>query len=213
MPIKVFLICSGLGQVNRGYESFTQECFNALCDSPDLDLTLFKGGGPSLVRQRALWNLPRESVVSKPIGNLARKKNYQIRYQIEESTFAFSLLPYIQREKPDVIYFSDHGIGYALWLWRRYTNSKYRLLFSNGGPLGPPFPRWDHVQQVAPPHAQNALDAGQPSERQSVVPYGIEMTSELALLTLAEKKCTPHGTGSSDRSPYPAFCRGHQCKS
>ena len=34
---KVFLICSGLGRVNRGFESFTQECFDALSQAPELE--------------------------------------------------------------------------------------------------------------------------------------------------------------------------------
>ena len=53
---KVFVICSGLGNIKRGYESFTQECFEALSQEPLLDVTLFKGGGKSSEKEIALWN-------------------------------------------------------------------------------------------------------------------------------------------------------------
>ena len=47
MKTKVFLVCSGLGKINRGFESFTQECFVALSSVTKLEVTLFKGGGTS----------------------------------------------------------------------------------------------------------------------------------------------------------------------
>jgi 1,2-diacylglycerol 3-alpha-glucosyltransferase len=56
--IKVFLICSGLGRIDRGFKSFTQECFDALFGEPGLEVTLFKGGGIADASQVALRNLP-----------------------------------------------------------------------------------------------------------------------------------------------------------
>ncbi len=51
---KIFIVCSGLGHVKRGYESFTQECFNALFQEPTLDITLFKGSGDSSEKEIVL---------------------------------------------------------------------------------------------------------------------------------------------------------------
>ncbi|MFM6225481.1 MAG: glycosyl transferase, partial [Dolichospermum sp.] len=70
---KVFLICSGLGNVNRGFESFTQECFNALSQVPELDIILFKGGGESKKRQIVLWNFPRHSWLGINLGKFFKK--------------------------------------------------------------------------------------------------------------------------------------------
>jgi len=41
--------------------------------------------------------------------------------------------------------------------------------------VDPPFPEYDHVHQVAPRYYEDALLAGEPEERHSVVPYGIKM--------------------------------------
>ncbi|MFM6505220.1 MAG: glycosyl transferase, partial [Dolichospermum sp.] len=177
--VKVFLICSGLGNVNRGFESFTQECFDALCQVPELDITLFKGGGESKKRQIVLLNFPRHSWLGINLGKFFKKDPYYI----EQASFTLSLLPYIFQQKPDVIYFSDGTIGNILWHWRKRTAQSYKLVLSNGGPISPPFERWDHIQQVAPTHLQAAIEAGEPLEKQSLVPYGINMDAELKILS------------------------------
>ncbi len=180
---KVFFICSGLGNIKRGFESFTQECFDTLSQEPELDVTLFKGGGKSTNRQVTLWNFPRDSWLGIHLGKLTGRGSYFI----EQISFVCSLLPYIYQQQPDVIYFSDGTVGNILWHWRKTTGQCYKLLFSNGGPLSPPFQRWDHVQQVAPIHLQAAVEAGEPLEKQSLVPYGIQMDSQLKILSASEK--------------------------
>ena len=180
---KVFLICSGLGNVKRGFESFTQECFDALSQDSHLDLTLFKGGGKSQGREVCLPNLTRTSTTAQQLGNFTNRG----AYFIEQATFTFSLLPYIQRQQPDIIYFSDGNVGNILWHWRKLAKQKYKLLYSNGGPLPPDFARWDYIQQVAPVHLQLALDAGVSAEKQSMVPYGINMSRELKILSEDEQ--------------------------
>ena len=179
---KVFLLCSGLGRINRGFESFTQECFDALAGSPELDLTLFKGGGLPGPKQVVVPNLPRTNPLALTLGTLTRKSGYWV----EQVTFTLSLLPHIARQKPDVLYFSDTNVGNLLWHWRRLTKQTFALLFSNGGPMQPPYPRWDFVQQVAPTHLEAARATGQPDEKQTLLPYGIRMEPELALLPAAD---------------------------
>lgn len=182
--IKVFLICSGLGRVKRGFESFTQECFEALSQDSLLDITLFKGGGEPQTQAIPLWNLPRDAWTTIQLGKVTGRS----AYFIEQASFTLSLLPHIQREQPDVIYFSDGNVGNLLWHWRRLTKQSYKLLFSNGGPLLPPFDRWDHVQQVAPSHFQAAVDRGVTVTKQSLVPYGIKISNELQILSTSERE-------------------------
>ncbi len=81
-----------------------------------------------------------------------------------------------------MIYFSDGNLGNLLWRWRRKHGQRYRLLFSNGGPLSPPFPRWDMVQQVASAYFEEAKRAGQPDDRQVLLPYGFAIPKKLATL-------------------------------
>lgn len=182
--IKLFLVCSGLGNINRGYESFTRECFDALATHPEIKTSLWKGGGKSGANEVVLWNLPRQGSAARLLGQITRRPSYFV----EQVTFGLSLLPRISRLKPDVIYFSDGNLGNILWQWRRLTRGNYKLLFSNGGPISPPFARWDYVQQVAPTHFQNALNAGESAEKQSMVPYGICMEREFHPPSTEERK-------------------------
>jgi 1,2-diacylglycerol 3-alpha-glucosyltransferase len=180
---RVFLICSGLGRVSRGYESFTRECFDALADEITIDLTLFKGGGTHAHKEKPLWNLHRNNPLAIRFAKVIGKTGYWI----EQVTFSLSLLPYIMRQNPDVIFLSDTNIGNLLWHWRRITRKKYKLLFSNGGPMKPPYPRWDYVQQVAPSHLEAALAVGHDPQKQELLPYGIKMTEELSVLSPTER--------------------------
>lgn len=181
--MRLFIVCSGLGHIQRGYESFTRECFEALRTRPELDVTLFKGAGPSSDEDRTLWTLPRNSRLVQWVGSFSRYDSYFI----EQFTFTLGLLRHIGRRKPDVIYFSDCSVGNLLWRWRNRTGQKYRLLFSNGGPLGPPFPRWDHIQQVAPVHFEAAVAAGQPPATMTVLPYGFNIPQAPSFPSPAER--------------------------
>lgn len=172
--LKVLLPCSGLGNVKRGYESFTRECFDALRMQRSLDMTLFKGAGPSDAHEQAIWNIPRESRLAKLLGKWTRRSPYRI----EQLTFVACALPRLLLLNPDVILFSDDGIGNLLWHIRRAFRLRYLLVLSNGGPFEPPFPRWDHVQQVSSEHMASALVAGVPAEKLTLLPYGFKMPAE-----------------------------------
>jgi 1,2-diacylglycerol 3-alpha-glucosyltransferase len=166
--MKIFFLCSGLGWIKRGFESFTQECFTVIKNYSDFDVNLFKGGGKSYANEFVLWNTRREGILAKIIARLSGKSSYFV----EQATFTSLLIRYLIFQKPEVIFFSDGNIGNILWHFRRKSGMGYRLLFSNGGPLSPPFPRWDFVHQVAPMHALEALRAGHNPERQMTIPYG-----------------------------------------
>lgn len=182
--IQVFLVCSGLGHVKRGFETFTQDCFDALSTEPSLDINLFKGGGESSKQAITLWNLPRNSLAAIQIGKIVGRSSYDI----EQASFTFSLLLHIHRRQPDIIYYTETFVGTLLWHWRRLTKQRYKLLLCNGSPVYPPFMRYDYVQQLTPTHFQNALNRGWNTAKQSLVPHAINMPDRLQLLSANERK-------------------------
>lgn len=186
---KVFLVCSGLGRINRGYETFTQECFDALAGAPELNLTLFKGGGTAAEKQQVLWNLPRLHAPALRLGKILGKDGYLV----EQMTFGIALLPHLLRQNPDVVYFSDISLGKMLWHWRRVSRTKFVLLFRNGGPMKPPYPLWDLTQQLVQVHQEAALAAGHPPHSQVLLPPGIAIAPELDTPT-AENRAALHRT-------------------
>lgn len=183
--IKIFLICSGLGNIQRGFEAFYQDCFNAFKKSDLLDTTLFKGGGQSSRQSITLPNFPRQGRPAQLIGKLTGKGEYYV----EQFSFALSLLPYLQSKKPQVIYFSDRVVGNTLWYWRRLTKQNYKLLFHNGAPASPDsFGRWNHVHQVTPLDYQEALESGVPEAKQSLIPMALSMSDQLEVLSDLERE-------------------------
>lgn len=196
--IKVFITCSGLGNIKRGFESFTQECFAALSQEPDLDISLYQGGGDSINQEITLWNFPRNHRLTALVSKLTGKSIYFI----EQVSFAVSLLPHIQLRQPDVIYFSDGSVGNFLWHWRRLTKQKYKLLFCNGAPFFPPgLPRCDRIQQVTPIHLQTTIEKGVPAAKQILVPYGINISPKLEILSSQQQELLRQQLGLPQHRP------------
>lgn len=180
--IRIFLICSGLGNVMRGYESFTQECYTALFGHPMLDIMLFQGGNTNLPNSITLKNLPRDYPLTQYFASFYTNKTaLSNAYFLEQATFCLSLIPHLLLKRPNIVYFSDFILGTMLWHWRRISNLPYKLLFSNGAPNGPPFSRMDHVQHLTPIHYHIALDAGESKSKHSLVPYGINISPKNTL--------------------------------
>jgi glycosyltransferase involved in cell wall biosynthesis len=179
---KVLIICPGLGHVNRGYESFTEECFNTLQDNLLFQFISIKGKGKMSADNKTAFCLKRNSAFTKFISKIIKIEPYLI----EQFTFFISLIPYLIYYRPKVIFYSDFNLGTFLWHLRKHVKFKYKLLYSNGAPNGPPFTRMDHIQQHLPVHHQNAVDGGTSNEMQTLIPYGINFP-EIRLTTFSQE--------------------------
>jgi glycosyltransferase involved in cell wall biosynthesis len=175
-PIRVWLACSGLGRTQRGYEAFFEGLNRTLVGEPGLELLLYKGGGPAAGNETPLANLPRDSWLARRIGDAFTPGSPVAGhgYWVEQFTFFLSLLPRLAAGRPDIVYFSDRNLGDFLWHWRKRSRQRYRLLFCNGGPYPPPYPRFDLVQQVTPVYYARALAAGASASRQRLLPLGLQ---------------------------------------
>jgi glycosyltransferase involved in cell wall biosynthesis len=181
--LKIFFSCSGIGIMNRGIESFFREAFDGLRGTPGLQITLYKGAGQEDGEERRIWNLPRTGRPAKVLGAAIRRNGY-VAEQL--STF-LPMVREIRRHKPDIIFYSDSNLGFQLYRWRKWIGAPFRLLFSNGGPCGPPFPRTDFIHQVAPYYLDQALRAGVSPGQQRMVPYGIKIANAQTEFERTEK--------------------------
>ena len=184
MKPNVFIICTGVGHINRGYESFTIECFNELKKSSDFDLFLLKGGGKSNGRELKIPCIKRNTKLAFSISKATGKE----RYWIEQFTFLIGMLPQLFKYKPAVIYYSDFILGTFLFHLRRFFNFKYKLLFSNGAPNGPPYKTEDHIQQLLPMYIRQAEIAGTLPDKQTLLPYAISIDKEIIDDTIKNKQ-------------------------
>ena len=98
------------------------------------------------------------------------------------------MLPLILIKKPTVIYYSDFILGTYLWHLRKYFKFKYKLLFSNGAPNGPPFKTEDHVQQLLPVYLEQAIRQGTPEAMQTLLPYGFDIDIKERLDSIKKKE-------------------------
>jgi 1,2-diacylglycerol 3-alpha-glucosyltransferase len=181
--MNVFIVCTGLGHINRGYESFTRECFDALKDTNEFNLYLIKGGGKSIGNEIAVPNLPRRNKAAQFLAKILPTDSYTI----EQVTFCMAMLPLILTKKPAVIFYSDFTLGTYLWHLRKYFKFKYKLLFSNGAPNGPPFKTEDHVQQLLPVYLEQAIQQGASVSMQTLLPYGFDIDIQERINSIHQK--------------------------
>jgi 1,2-diacylglycerol 3-alpha-glucosyltransferase len=170
LPV-VFLVSTGLGRINRGYESFSNECYEALKHSGKFELWLVKGGGKRTGREIVIFNLHRNSAAAKFIGRLLNKS----AYIVEQLSFLLFMMPLIIKKKPSLIYYSDFAVGSYLWHLRRFLKFKYRLLFSNGAPNGPPYKTEDHVQQLLPVFYSIGIKSDGNADKHTLLPYAFNI--------------------------------------
>ena len=170
-PVRVLFSCSGVGICNRGIESFFREAFDGLKGTEGLDARLVKGAGLPMEDEWVVRTLPRTGYTAPLLSKFVRRNGYVVE---QWSSFP-GVVRRIRQFRPHVIFYSDSNLGFLLYRFRRQIGLPYRLLFSNGGPCGPPFVRTDFVHQVAPPYLDEALEFGEPAEKHFLVPYGIQV--------------------------------------
>jgi len=180
----VFIVCTGLGHINRGYESFTKECFFALKDVNEFELYVLKGGGKLNKKEIRISCAQRDSKTASFLAKIVGMDTYWI----EQFTFLICMLPAIIKLKPAVIYYSDFVLGTFLYHLRRFVKFKYKLLFSNGAPNGPPFKTEDHVQQLLPVYMNKAIEDGAPAAMQTLLPYGFDINVDQRLNSFGQSK-------------------------
>lgn len=183
MKPNVFIVCTGVGHINRGYESFSKECFIALAHDNNFEIFLLKGAGESTKHEIAISCIKRNTTLNAITSRLIRKDPYLI----EQATFLVGMIPSIIRHKPVVIFYSDFILGTYLWHLKKFYKFKYKLLFSNGAPNGPPFKTEDHIQQLLPVYLNLALQGGTPRSMQTLLPYGFDIDKEDRLKNIDKK--------------------------
>lgn len=173
--VRVLLTCTGVGRVNRGIETFFSECFGALHNrDPKFSLRLISGAGNKAAGVTRAWSLDRRNPVVDMVGKAFRRNGYVVE---QWSSFP-SVVAAIQKFRPHVVFYSDANLGFLLHRFRGLIDVPYKLLFSNGGPVHPPFTRHDFVHQVAPAYYREALEHGEPPARHILVPYGFNVPSQ-----------------------------------
>lgn len=166
---RIGLVCTGLGRVRRGYESFAADLFDQLRES--VSITLLKGGGHASPNQIVVRNLPRERSLAwfaHDAGNA---------YRWEQRTFALGMLPALISRRFSILHYMDGGLTGPLVRLRRF-GFRYKLLFKNGGAHTPEhYDRADFIQLLTPMQMDEARRYGLAARRLFCVPLGVNCES------------------------------------
>lgn len=138
MPIKepnFFLICTGLGKIERGFEIYIDSLSKNLKQSTkSYDFQVFTGG-----------NLNHNDYAWRRILNISRNnwflklliKNDDFRFRIEQFTFFINLLPYLLTMNPRSIYLGEYYLYCYLFKLRKLFKLSYSLALYTGGQVSP----------------------------------------------------------------------------
>lgn len=172
---RVWLVCTGAGRIQRGFETYARDLFERLREDGRVDVTLLKGGGASRVGERALPCIHRDAALNRALCMMLGQSK---RYVIEYATFCLSMLPLLVAAPPEVVYALEAPVYRFLRVWRRRTGARFRLVHFTGGQLAP-LPHDDHAfLHHVTPCSMNATGAEAfPLERQFVLPHFLDLRS------------------------------------
>ena len=171
--MKIALLCSGLGHVDRGHEIFARDLFEMLKGS--LDITLFKGGGQSVNGERVIDNISRNSPLLAEVKMAVSPKwvsaaQEQERIRVETETFAYASLKPLLEGAYDVIHCLEQEVCNILYAHRHLFAHTPKIVFSNGGAiLARDLPQCDFVQE----HTDYNLSRSA-RKKAFMIPHGVD---------------------------------------
>jgi glycosyltransferase involved in cell wall biosynthesis len=168
-PLKIALACPGVGLSQRGFERMFHDLFRLV--EGELDVTLFKGGGPASDREKVPFFLPRNGRFVRyfPVHALVGRTPIHV----ECMTFALALLPHLREGRYDVVHCIDPPLTRILYKLRRMLGMQFRLLYTHGVTMPPSdYPPADHLQHVAEGPFHECVEAGISPGSMTLLPCG-----------------------------------------
>lgn len=167
---RVALASVGLGRVQRGFERYFTDLFEAAGE--EVDFVLFRSAGARGARQAVPPLLGAVTAVARrlPFSILGRSE-----YGRDCLAFGLCLLPAMISRRFDLIHCIDPPLAEVLGRLKRLLGLRTRILYTEGC-LTPPelYPEVDHVHHVGREAFERALAAGLPEARMTLVPCGVD---------------------------------------
>lgn len=169
-PLKIAILCPGVGLVQRGFERFFRDLFDEISDQADV--TLFKGGGPESAKEQRVRFLARggRTLRMVPLHRLIGRTPMHV----ECLTFALAVLPRLIGGNFDVVHVIDPPLARVLYHLRRITGARFRLLYTEGTAMPPgDYPPADHIHQISAATFDDAVRHGHRPQSMTVLPCGV----------------------------------------
>ncbi|MEI6523514.1 MAG: glycosyltransferase [Bacteroidota bacterium] len=167
---QLFLICTGLGIVQRGFETYMSDLSDKLQTTNALFTTkLYTGGNyySSFNNSKKLFCISR---TNRFCIQLIGKNNTA---ELELISFFFSLLVEILFKKPNAIYLGEYKLYCYLFKIRKLLNLDYSLVLYTGGQVSPGLYniKKDFVHHITDVYYNDLVKKGYPKARQFVLPH------------------------------------------
>ncbi len=170
---KLFIICTGLGKIVRGFEIYIDSLAKNLekCNKC-FDFQVYIGGNldHKVYSWIKIFNISRNNWFLKILI-----KNEDFRFRIEQFTFFISLLPYILIRKPKSIYLGEYYLYCYLFKFRKLFKLSYSLALYTGGQVSPGLfnEKIDFVHHVTDFYYNKLKDNNISLHRHFIVPHYI----------------------------------------
>ncbi len=178
--LKIAVASSGLGHVARGIEAWADDLAAALAARGE-DVTLCKGAGTATrPYERVVPCLRRESDGTRRLLKLLpRRASWRLGlgspYDVEQTTFALRLLPFLRRHRIDVLHVQDPQVALIAQRARRLGLVRTRTVLAHGTEEPVAFlRRIEFLQHLAPWHLEQAREAGAWKPTWTAVPNFID---------------------------------------
>lgn len=162
---RIAVAATGLGHIARGVETWADDLARALHRRGHA-VRLYQGGGTAPAYGEVLANLPRESDGNRrwrerlPAA-LGWRLHLHNAYDVEQSTFAWSLLRALRERPADILHVQDPVLAFRLDQARRLGLTRTRTILAHGTEEPVDFLakfRW--LQHLAPTHLERARAKG-----------------------------------------------------
>ena len=172
--MKIALLCSGLGHIQRGHEVFARDLYTLLAHA--IDITLFKGGGEPAPKELVIENIARNAACLEQIHvdvspKWAASVREQERHRIEAETFAYAALKPLLEGGFDVIHCLEREVCDIIYAQRHLFAKPPKILFSNGGAIpARDLPHCDYVQEYTPLNLRFSA-----KNKSFLIPHGVDL--------------------------------------
>lgn len=178
--MRVALACSGLGRVERGYETWAGDVARTI-GAPTI-AKIYKGGEKGPVGT-VLPNLPRDISLRAKLTD-----NWERAYRWEQLSFGIGLSVACLGGGFDIVHFPDLLLASVLKRAKRLLGLDAKLLFTNCAPHSPDVcGHVDYMHVATPAQYNEALEFGFSPERLFSIPLGTETAAYLPDTGLGEK--------------------------
>lgn len=169
--IKLGIICPGIGNQQRGFETFYLTLFNKL--KGILKVHLIKGSGARSENEHPIPHISRDSFL---LGGRNSSIPWGRRYKLEQISFFLPLLFHLYAQKYDIVQLSDPDLALMLNFYRRNIQKNLRIIYTNAVPNQNrlKIKDLDFIQQTSRYFYEEALQIGVGKKAMRYIPYGIE---------------------------------------